>query len=356
MSSIPILRPSYSYDELDRVRAAIRSHWWGMGPLCERFERAFAERHGRRYCVTVNSATAGLHLATLVSGIGPGDQVIVPALTFASTALAVLYCGAEPVFADVRPDTLTLDWRDVDRLRTGRTVAAIPVDYAGHPAGPGPGGLALIQDASHAAGGAVYGDLVVYSFHPVKPLATGDGGAILTDDPDLADRLRRLRWCGIDRSTFERASGRSYSWDYDIPEMGFKYHWNDLQAAVGLGQLARLDEMAARRRAIADRYRAGLQGVELPVDHPDHIYHLFPIRVRAAIRDRLIDELAAAGIAAGVHYKPLTHFRLFSGTATPPVTEREWRRLVSLPIYPDLTDREVDRITATVNQFIGAIS
>lgn len=359
---IPVLRPSCSQAEIDAVAEVLLSGWWGMGPKCEEFEREMAKRCGRAYCVTVNSCTTALHLACLVSGFGKGDEVIVPALTFISTALAVVYCGAKPVFADVRPDTLCLDWEDAAAKWTERTAAAIPVDYAGHPA------LALdqrlpaalndkliIQDAAHSVAQRAYGDLVCLSFHPVKPLATGDGGAVLTDDGQVAERLRALRWCGIGRSTWERTAKR-YSWDYDIQEIGYKYHWNDIQATIGLVQLGRLDDMNRRRREIAKRYAWELSkctAVTLPLDHSAHTWHLFALRVDAERRDALVDHLAAKGISAGVHYKPLTHYPMFADQPTPPVTEREWRRLVSLPIYPNMTEGEQEQVIEVVKGFLG---
>ena len=352
---IPVLKPSCTDAEIAAVTEVLRSGWWGMGPKCAEFERLFAMLHGRRNCVTVNSATAALHLALLATGVGPGDEVIVPALTFVSTALAVMYCGARPVFADVRADTLTLDLDDVERKLTAKTAAVIPVDYAGYPAIiEGAYGVPVIQDAAHAAGGTVYGDLACFSFHPVKPLATGDGGAILTDSDETTEKLRRLRWCGIDRSTHERASGKRYGWDYDIRELGFKCHWNDVQAAIGLAQLGRLGEMQARRREIAALYSRLLRGVELPLAHPAHMWHLYAIRVRASKRDAIIDHLGASGVSAGVHYKPLTHYALFADRATPPVAGREWQRLISLPIFADMTDADVERVAALVNEVARA--
>jgi perosamine synthetase len=323
--------------------------------MVRRFEEAMAARYGMRHCIAVNSCTAALHLALLSHGIGPGDEVIVPALTFVSTALAVVYCGATPVFADVNPGTLCMGLGRAAEAVTPKTKAIIPVDYAGYPAEnyrePFP--IPVIQDAAHSAGGLAYGDSVCLSFHPVKPLATGDGGAILLNDDARAERLRALRWCGIDRSTWKR-SGKRYTWDYDIAEVGYKCHWNDIQAAIGLAQLERLDAMQARRGDVAFTYYMELRGmgdVQLPPRHQSHTWHLYPIRVPAERRDALLDHLAERGISAGVHYKPLTYYPMFAEQPTPPVTEREWRRLVSLPIYADMTDGEQDRVIEAVKEF-----
>lgn len=349
---IPLLRPSWGDREIDAVAEVLKSGWGGQGPKCEEFERRLAEMYGRKHCVTVNSCTAALHLALLASGVGPGDEVVVPALTFASTALAVKYVGATPVWADVYADTLCVDYSDPvwwPDEPSERNCWAIGVDFAGHPANGGAYHSSIIQDAAHSAGGLSWGPMTCLSFHPVKNLATGDGGAILLDDDEKAERLRRLRWCGIDRSTWTR-TGRRYAWDYEIRELGYKSHWSDIMAAIGLVQLDRLAEMNLRRREIAMRYMAELgDWCQLPADHIAHTWHLFVIRVDADERDRLIDSLAADGIAAGVHYRPLSEHPLWNAE-TPPVTAREWVRMVSLPIHADLSDEDQGRVIAAVKR------
>jgi perosamine synthetase len=347
---IPLLQPSVTQAEIDAVTAVLKSNWWGTGKVVEQFEHEMAERYGYRHCVAVNSATAALHLSMIVLDIEPGDEVIVPALTFVSTGLAPLYVGAKVVLADIRADTLCINWENASSLITSRTKAIIPVDYAGYLAVPHLDYLfseiSMVQDAAHSCGSKGYGDLVCLSFHPVKNLATGDGGAILTNSDSYDDRLRSLRWCGIDRSTWERTKKR-YGWDYNITEIGYKCHWNDVQAAIGLAQLHRLDDLNAKRRSIALRYIKELDGlVELPVDMPGHTWHLFSIRVEH--RDRLIDALLAQGVSAGVHYKPLNHYPMFSGDT--PVTEREWQRLVTLPVFYDMTDEQQEKVIRIVRE------
>jgi perosamine synthetase len=344
---IPLLKPSCTDAEIEAVTQVLRSGWWGTGKVVEQFEQELAARTGYRYCVTTNSATAALHLAIKVLGIGPGDEVIVPALTFVSSGLAPLYENARTVLADIYPDTLCIDWQHVAQLTTGRTKAVIAVDYAGYPA-KGATDLPVIQDAAHSCGGLMYGDLVTLSFHPVKNLATGDGGALLTNSEEYAQRARALRWCGIDRSTWERSKSR-YGWDYDISEVGYKYHWNDIQAAIGLAQLRRIDTLNARRAEIATRYREALPNLIHPTAHPAHTWHLYPIRVPAYQRNLFIRALLDAGISAGVHYKPLTAYPLFSGDV--PVTECEWRKLVSLPIFYDLTQEDQNFIISRIQEY-----
>jgi perosamine synthetase len=351
---IPVLKPACGNAEINNVVETLRSGWWGNGPRCLEFEQRLAERYERKHCITVNSATAALHLACVAAGIGPGDEVILPALTFASTALAVEYCGATPVFADVAHSTMTLDWWDAAQRVTERTKAVIPVDYAGHPATNNAVdlGLPIIQDAAHAPLGVGYGDYICLSFHPVKPLASPDGGAILLDDDAQAERLRALRWCGINRDTWTR-SGKRYSWDYDIAEVGYKCHWNDIAAAIALAQLERYNDMLHRRLALVRRYDRDLRKlVTTPANNQHHQWHLYVIRVKDGERDRLIDYLAEQGISAGVHYKPLTEYPMWRQN-TPTVTAREWRRCVSLPLYSDMTDDEQTRVIEAVGEFYG---
>lgn len=357
--TIPLLQPSCSHAELDAVRRVMLSGWWGNGPLCAEFEGELARRTGYAEVVTVNSATAALHLALLACGVGPGDQVIVPALTFVSTALAVSYTGATPVFADVDADTLAIDAESVAQVVTSRTKAIIPVDYAGLPAhGPWANwGLPIIEDAAHAPLMQHYGDFVVYSFHPVKPLATGDGGAVLLNDASTASRLRALRWCGIDRDTWARTQGR-YGWDYAIDEIGYKYHWNDIQAAIGLEQLKRFRILLDRRRELAIRYcqeLGPLDVLQLPAFRMDHCWHLFVVRTEAGLRNSLLDYLTTRGISAGVHYKPLTYYAPYASQRTPEVTEREWRRLVTLPLYASMTDAQQSEVIDAITDWSATV-
>ncbi|KPJ89948.1 MAG: hypothetical protein AMJ53_15270, partial [Gammaproteobacteria bacterium SG8_11] len=248
-----------------------------------------------------------------------------------------------------------IDWADVEAKRTHKTRAFIPVDYAGYPAGPGDTDLLIIQDAAHAPGGVAYGDMMCLSFHPVKPLATGDGGAILLDDGGQYERLQALRWCGIDRSTWQRSEKR-YGWDYDINEVGYKCHWNDIQAAIGLVQLDRLDEMQQARRKIADLYQAELSDwVDFAADHPKHTNHLMPVRVSSHIRDGLINALLEAGYSAGLHYKPLTLYPMYK-QETPPNTALAWRQLISLPIFADLSPADVVGVCDIVEHYVGVRS
>lgn len=358
---IPLFRPSCTDLEVRYVTEALRSGWWGMGPKTEEFEDRFATFAGARHAVAMNSGTAALTLTLEALGV-TGGEVIMPALTFASTALAALRNGCRVVFADVDEDTLCIDWQDVTLRRTSETRAVMPVWYGGTVAPPAPvlwpalAGLQVVEDCAHAAGshGAGRAHTACWSFHAVKNLAAGDGGMVTTDDADVAARLRELRWCGISRSTWERDSGAPYGWEYDITVPGHKAHMNDLTAALGLAQLERLDEMnkarAGRVRQYLDAF-AGLGWLRLPAWREGSSWHLFYVRVDAAVRDELIGHLLASGVSAGVHYKPLNRYDVFGPPVRLPVTDRAWRELVTLPLFPDMTDAEFDQVVAAVRGF-----
>ena len=359
---IPLFRPSVTDAEVQAVTAALRSGWWAEGPRVAAFESAFAAYAGAGHAVAVSSCTAALQLTLEAMGI-TGGEVIVPALTFVSTGLAALRNGCRIVFADIDEDTLCLDWKDAGALAGDRTRAVIPVWYGGRVAAPpatGPFaslGIPAVEDCAHAAGSAGagrQGHAACWSFHAVKNLACGDGGMVTTDDGDLAARVRALRWCGIDRSTWERDQGR-YGWDYDIPRPGWKYHMNDLTAALGLAQLARLDEMNEARRRLVRAYLEELKDLgwlRLPEYREDCSWHLFAVRMVADERDRFIDHMLSREVSAGVHYKPLTHYEWFGADpASLPVTERVWRTLVTLPLFPDMTQAEQEQVIAAVRSF-----
>lgn len=357
---IPLLKPSVSDKEIQYITETLKSGWWGLGPKTEEFEKKFAEYVGVKYAVGVNSATTALDLALKAHDVKDGE-IIVPALTFVSTGLVGLYNNCKVVFADINPDTLCIDWADVENKITPNTKAIIPVHYAGRyckepiflkpriqPSMP-----IIIEDAAHAAGNPLVGKFhtTCWSFHAVKNLATGDGGMITTNDPAIYARLMKLRWVGIDKTTWERAQ-KKYGWDYEIQNIGYKAHMNDLTASLGLAQLERLDDMNNKRKVLLFRYLHELKDVKwlkLPEYDPYSSWHLFVVQIDGD-RDKFIDHMLAKGISAGVHYKPLNQYDIFDKMKLP-VTDRVWKNLITLPLFPDLTDAEFIHIVQTIKAY-----
>jgi len=369
---IPVFRPSVSDEEIEAVAAVLKSGWWGLGPKTQEFEEKFAQYVGVRNAVALNSGTAALHLALRVLEIGRGDEVITTPMTFISTNHAILYNNAIPVFADIQADTLNIDPRDIERKITPKTKAIIMVHYGGHPCditeihelAKGKG-IKTLEDAAHACGAEYKGkrigslsDTTCFSFHAVKNLATGDGGMITVDEDDAAARLQKLRWVGISRGTWNRTASKGYSWEYNVEELGFKYHMNDIIAAIGVVQLTRLGQTNARRRELAMRYGQTLSDIgwiETPVEkhHVRSAWHNYVIKVAdPSDRDPLVEHLKARGISTGMHYVPNHLYPIYEPYASHlPIAERVWKCLITLPLYPDLTDEEQDQIIVAVKTY-----
>jgi perosamine synthetase len=362
---IPYGRQVIEDVDVEAVVAVLRSDWLTTGPMVPRFEAAFAEFVSAAHGVAVANGTAALHLCMLAAGIGPGDEVIVPAMTFAASANCVRYAGADVVFADVRPDTLTIDPAHVAALITPRTRAIVAVDYAGLPADLDDllalceqHGLLLVEDACHAPGAEYRGrrvggiaHLSAFSFHPVKHLTTGEGGLVTTNDAALTERLRRLRNHGI--GSDHRQREQQGTWRYDMSDLGFNYRLNDIQCALGLSQLQRLPASLQRRRALVSAYGRGLgecAGLMLPVEPEDRrcAWHLYPVRLTGAapVQRRLAvyTDLRAAGIGANVHYLPVYLHSYYQGLGYRqglcPVAEDAYERLLSLPMWHGLSDAD----------------
>lgn len=346
---IPIYRPYYDEREEAAVAEVLRSGWIGLGPKTEEFELRFSELVGARYAVAMNSATAALHVALKLLDVRPADEVIAPTLTFVATAMVARLEGAKPVLCDVDQASLCLDPVDASRRRTSRTRAVIPVLYGGRVVDDPGLGVPAIYDCAHAVGSNfdAGGKLCCWSFHAVKNISTGEGGMLTTDDEELYRRACRLRWLGIDKSTWHDV-GRSYKWDYRIDEVGFKYHMNDIAAALGIVQLEKLDEMQAIRHRLVRQYLEELSdvpGIELPEYDPGSSWHLFVIRTPH--RNELSLYLEERGISTTVHYKPIHLYPMFH-EASIPVAEAEWVRLLSLPLFPSLTSDQVSEICAAI--------
>lgn len=373
-TQLPYGRQSIDDDDVAAVVEALRSDWLTTGPRVDEFEAALAGVAGSADAVAVSSGTAALHTALHALGIGPGDEVIVPPLTFAASANAVLYTGATPIFADVDPDTLLLDPDVAAAAVTSRTAAILAVDYAGQPCDY-PAlrrlcdrhGLALVADSCHSLGGDLDGlpvgslaDASCFSFHPVKHVTTAEGGAVSTDDDTLAGRLRRFRNHGIDSDHRSRAAAGA--WFYEQVELGFNYRLSDLQCALGTSQLRKLPNWIARRRELAGRYDellADLTGVAPLAIRPGagHAFHLYVIRVDAD-RDTVFAALRAEGIGANVHYVPV-HLhpyhreRLGTRPGLCPVAEGAFERILSLPLFPDMAEADVERVCRTLAEAVS---
>ena len=366
---IPLFKPSCGREEIEAVTEVLKSGWWGLGKKTEEFERKFADYIGAKYAVSLNSATAALHLSLKALNLPSGSEVITSPLTFISTAFAAQYNDLIPVFADVQHDTLNINPEDIKRKITNKTKAIIPVHFGGHICDmeeindiAEEHKLFVIEDAAHAAGSSLngkkagsFGKFGCFSFHAVKNLATGDGGMITTDDKKAYERFKRLRWLGIDKSTFSRTKKENYVWDYDVKELGFKCHGNDILSSIGLAQLEKLESANKKRREIFKKYNEALKDfVETPVWRQGHISACHNYVAKAKDRDMLIEHLNTNGIFAGVHYKPLYLYSYYKGSKTDcPVTDRIWTKLISLPMFPDLKNEEIDKVINCVKGFYG---
>ncbi|MBI2142130.1 DegT/DnrJ/EryC1/StrS aminotransferase family protein [Candidatus Woesearchaeota archaeon] len=375
---IPVFKPDLGKEELDEIRKVFASNWIGLGPKTREFEEAFAKYIGTKFAVGTNSATAALHLAVAAHGIDSGE-VIVPAITFVSTAHAAVYCNAKPILCDVDKETLCMDTGDLQKKITKNTKAIIPVHLGGHPCDMDAindiaedRGLIVIEDAANATGALYKGkkigslaDSACFSFHAVKNMTTGEGGMITTDDEALVKRLYRLRWVGINKDTWNRAYvSAKYSWYYEVTELGWKYHMNDIPAAIGIAQLKKVDRLNEARRKIVERYNSSFSGLgwlSVPYEAKSvkHAYWLYILRVNDhSDRDKLIKHLAGKGIATSVHFMPVhlqPFYRDFYSRnkikVSVPVADVEWKKMVTLPLYPSMTDSEVKQVVDGVRSF-----
>ncbi|MHA6764997.1 DegT/DnrJ/EryC1/StrS family aminotransferase [Streptacidiphilus sp. PAMC 29251] len=376
LDRVPVMIPWLGEEEAAAASDAVLSGWVAQGPRVAAFERAFAERVGAEHGIAVSSCTTALHLALVALDLGPGDEVIVPSLSFIATANAVRYVGAEPVFADVETATGNLTAATVDAVRTPRSKAVIVVHQGGVPADVdalraacADWDLALVEDAACAIGSTVGGKsvghgalLAAWSFHPRKVITTGEGGMITTDDAAWAVRLRRLREHGMNASAAQRhASDKPILESY--LEVGYNYRMTDIQAAIGLVQLGKLDQIVGRRRALAARYDALLQDVPglTPVRDPAYgqgnfqSYWVLPDPDFPVGRDELLAALAAAGISArrGIMASHLEPAYQGHPAAALPVTERISRDSLILPLFHTMTDAQQDRVVAVLRAQAG---
>jgi len=381
---LPYCLPLIGEEEIQEVADTLRSGWITTGPKVKKFESEFAAWVGAKHAIAVSSCTAGLEISLAALGIGPGDEVIVPTMTFCSTANVVLHLGATPVLVDTTEDLL-FDLAAAARALTPRTRAIIPVHYAGQAcdldaihAFAALHSLYVVEDAAHATGAEYKGRRIgssspgsspaaVFSFYATKNLSTGEGGMITTADAAFAERCRSLSLHGIDRDAWTRYTSAG-SWSYEVTEPGFKSNMTDIEASIGIHQLAKLGDFTARRIAIADQYDesfASLPGVVLPrrLSYGTHCFHLYPIQLRPGVarigRNEFIDRLREVNIGASVHFIPLHRHPLYSGPRfcyRPdqfPVSDAIFQGLVSLPLYPKMTPDDVDDVIAAVRYLLS---
>jgi len=374
--NIRLFKPSVGQEELENIKEVFDRAWLGNGPMVVKFEEAWSKYIGCKTSVGVNSATAALHLALTAFHFPEGKKVLIPAITFVSTATAVLYNRLIPVFVDVDPETVSIDLNDLQRKYDKDCVAVIPVHNGGYPVPMDRLmeiaemlNLKVIEDCAHCAGGeykgkklGTWGHIGCFSFEEKKCMTTGDGGMICSDDLDLIEPLRAYRWVGIDKDTWRRAENakgisenEAMHWHYEISVLGYKYNMNDFAAAIGLAQLKKLDAMNTRRAAIIEKYLEGIKYFKtikpvFPYDPGNGAYWYFGIR--SDRRDELIIHLKNKGIATGVHFYPLTLQPLFKPYAKNcPVANKIWETFVTLPSHADLTEDEIKYVISELNNF-----
>lgn len=377
---LPFSRPSITEDDIAAVGDVLRSGWITTGPKTAEFESRFADYVGCAGAVALSSATAGVHLILQALGVGPGDEVITPSMTWVSTANLAVLAGATPFFADVDRDTLMVSPESVGACLTDRTRAIIPVHFAGAPVDIEPirrlaaaHGISLIEDAAHALGTQYNGQHVgrsgtsIFSFHPIKNITTGEGGMLCSDNESLLERVRRLKFHGLGVDAYDRQTqGRSPQ--AEVVEPGYKYNMTDISAVLGLRQLARVDTLNAKRAELAMKYRERLADVEeiIPLSDPPypmrHAWHLFVVRLdieKAGLeRDEFMQRLKQRNIGTGLHFRAVhlqKYYRECMGTRRGMLPNTEWNsdRICSLPLFPDMTGCDVNDVVHAIKEILS---
>jgi perosamine synthetase len=378
-SLLPYGKQFVDQKDIQSVIEVLKSDWLTTGPTIVEFEKQFSKQVGAAHGVAVNSGTAGLHSAVYAAGIGPGDEVITSPITFMATANCIRYQGAKVVFADVEPDTLNIDPEKIKDCLSPKTKAIIAVDFTGLPGNldaideiAKKNNLVFIEDAAHALG-AVYknrpvgsiADMTIFSLHPVKNITTGEGGLVVTDNPELLERLRRFRNHGIMQDHYQRT--KQGTWTYDVEEVGYNYRLPELNSVLGISQLQKLPGLLARRREIADRYNTAFSGIPqltLPAQHPEShsSWHLYVIKLNLETlienRDEIFRALRAENIGVNVHYIPvpwMTYYqKLGYRKGDWPIAESMYYRLISLPMWPGMEDDDIEDVVLAVKKVLEA--
>ncbi|MFH0727171.1 MAG: aminotransferase class I/II-fold pyridoxal phosphate-dependent enzyme [Pseudomonadota bacterium] len=376
---LPFSKPNINESEIAAVAEVLRSGWITTGPKAAEFETAFGRYCNAQDAVALSSATGGMHLLLAALGIGPGDEVITPSMTWVSTVNLITLAGATPVFADIDRDTLMVSAETVAPLITRRTRLIVPVHFAGAPVDMGPlrqlaadQNIRLVEDAAHAAGTEYQEEKIgrtgtaIFSFHPIKNMTCGEGGMFCSDDPVLMEKIRRLKFHGLGVDAYDRTQqGRSPQ--AEVMEPGFKYNLTDIAAVLGLGQLKRLDAFIEKRRELASHYHTLLADVDeiLPLAQPvypsRHAWHLFIVRLdtnRAGMdRDTFMAELKKRNVGTGLHFRAAHTQRYYRETLKLPkgaLPETEWNsdRICSLPLFPDMTMSDVDDVVSAIKEIL----
>lgn len=371
---IPYGRQSINEQDIEAVVNVLKSDYLTTGPKIAEFERKVADYTGAKYAVAIANGTAALHAACYAARIGEGDEVITTPITFAASSNCVLYCGGTPVFADINPETYNISPEDIERKITPKTKAIIAVHFTGQPcemeqihAIAHKYNLTVIEDGAHALGAEYQGkrvgtlsDMTTFSFHPVKHITTGEGGMILTNNPELYQRLKLFRIHGITREE-ELLTKNDGPWYYEQLDLGYNYRITDIQCALGVSQMDRLPEFLEKRKQIAKRYNeafAANEQIQLPYQKEgcDNAWHLYVIRIKNGKRKEVFEKLRAAGIGVNVHYIPVyqhPYYRTHGyAEVTCPNAEEYYKECISLPMYPDLKEEEQEYVIKKVLEYV----
>ncbi|MBE5923094.1 MAG: UDP-4-amino-4,6-dideoxy-N-acetyl-beta-L-altrosamine transaminase [Lachnospiraceae bacterium] len=376
---IPYGRQSIDDDDINAVVEVLKSDYLTTGPKVTEFEKVVADYVGAQYAVAVSNGTAALHIACLAAGISEGDEVITSPITFAASANCALYCGATPVFADIKKDTYNIDPDDIERKITEKTKAIIPVHYTGQPCEMDAiheiakkHNLIVIEDGAQVISGEYKGkkvgalsDMTTFSFHPVKPATTGEGGMVLTNDKALYEKLKLYHTHGITRddNLLENKSDpvNDGGWYYEQLELGYNYRITDIQCALGISQMKKLDKFAAHRRELAalyDELLAGVDNVVIPYQHPDCLssYHLYMIQVPAERRKEIFEKLRENGVGVNVHYIPVYKLPYYQKHGYKdvccPNAEEFYSRAITLPLFADMTTEQVEYVVKVLKDIL----
>lgn len=372
---IPYGRQWIEEEDIQAVIEVLKSDYLTTGPKVQEFEKTVAEYVGAKYAVAVSNGTAALHAACFAAGIKSGDEVITTPITFAASSNCVLYCGGKPVFADIEADTYNIDPNDIARKITNKTKAIIPVHFAGQPCNMDKineiakqYNLIVIEDAAHALGADYKGkkigsisDMTIFSFHPVKHITTGEGGMITTNDKDLYDKLILFRTHGITRDS-EFMTHNEGAWYYEQLDLGFNYRITDIQCALGISQMKKLDKFVTRRKEIANKYNQAfkdVQNITLPKqsNNCNSSWHLYVIQILNKDRKQVFDKLRQLGIGVNVHYIPVYKHPYYQNNGYSKTAcanaENYYKHAISIPIFPKMTDEEVDYVIENIKAIIG---